>query len=200
MKLKISYSIISMWEKGDINGVIEALNGHWQKPNKYMQYGIEQHEKWEAEVKQTGCLPEVFGGQELVKPEVEKYRKIQVLDWLWLSGITDLQHGENGEYLVDYKTGKTVSDAYLRTMQAPIYKILFPEAKLFRYLCHNQYNGTITSSYLRLTDKLREEALEKVVTVACDIRATLEQMGMEDFDNVDKPLKDSELGIEAVGL
>jgi len=194
MKLKISYSVITIWLRGDINGVIEALNGHWSKPNEYMQYGIEKHKEWELEVIQTGRLPKVFGGNMEQEPlknfRVEQYKRVQLLDWLWLSGIIDLQEGENGEIITDYKTGRGRASSYVNSLQVPIYHILSPEAKIFRFLCYNQYDETVTSSFVHLTNKSMDIGIEKVVSIACDIRATLEQLGMGDFDNVTKKQKE----------
>lgn len=185
MKLKISYSIINLWQKGDVSGVIEALHGHWHEQTEAMLYGIEKHKEWELYTNRTNKLPEVFGNTELLKPKTEQYRKAQVMDWLWLSGVADLQYGENGEVIVDYKTGKTTASSYANSLQVGCYKVLFPEAKIFKFLCYNQHNGTTSSSIIKLTDTLYQEALDKIMTVGCDIRATLENMGMEDFDNVD---------------
>lgn len=186
MKLKLSYSVMNLWQRGDVSGVIEALNGVWHEPNDAMKFGIEKHKEWEEEVKATGCMPKVFGGKQLVKPITEKYYKVKLADWLWLSGIVDLEYGENGEFIVDYKTGKGSASAYTNSLQTGCYKILRPKAKHFIYKHYNQYEGKTTSSLIHLTDNLLTDSLDKVFSIACDIRATLENMGLEDFDNVNK--------------
>lgn len=187
MKLKLSYSVIRLWQEGKVSEAIEALHGHWQEPNQYMKYGIEKHKEWENETKVTGRIPEVFGGKEIENFYTEQYHKKQILDWLWLSGIIDLQYEDNGKVvLVDYKTGKGTANQYTNGLQAPLYKILVPEATMFRYLCYNQYENKVTSSFMHLSKATLDKALETLISVACDIRATLEQMGLEDFDNVNK--------------
>ena len=187
MRLKISYSIINLWLKGDISGVVEALNGHWQEPTEAMAYGLRKHKDWENYVNETKCLPMEFGGGELINPKTEQYRKLCVMDdWLWLSGIADLQYGNKGQVLVDYKTGKGSANQYANSLQVGCYKVLFPEAKYFKFLCYNQQEDKITTSIIRLTDNLYQEALDKIMTVGCDIRATLENLGMDDFDNVEQ--------------
>lgn len=186
MKLKLSYSVMNLWQRGDINGVIEALHGHWQEPSEAMKFGTMKHKEWEEEVKKTHCMPIVFGGKELVNPKTEKYYKEQLSDWLWLSGIVDLEYGENGEFIVDYKTGKGSASAYVNSLQAGCYKILRPKAKVFTYKHYNQYEEKTSSSIIHLTDNLLTESLDKVFSIACDIRATLESQGLEDFDNVNK--------------
>lgn len=185
MRLKLSYSLINLWQRGDTNGVIEALHGHWQEPNEAMKFGIQKHKEWENEVNATGCMPEVFGGKELENPKTEQYYKEQLADWLWLSGVVDLEYGKNGENIVDYKTGKGGAGAYANSLQAGCYSLLRPNAKRFTFKHFNQYDGKTSSSVVFLTDALRAESFDKIFSIACDIRATLETLGFEDFDNVD---------------
>jgi hypothetical protein len=185
MRLKISYSLIRLWERGDINALIEALNGIWQEPSPAMEYGTMKHKEWEDEVNRTGCMPEIFGGQKLVNPKTEQYYKVQLTDWLWLSGVIDLEYGAEGENLVDYKTGQGNANAYSDSLQAGCYKILRPKAKRFTYKHFNQYENKTSSSIVYLTDKLLLDSLDKVISVGCDIVNTLENLGYADFDNLD---------------
>jgi len=195
MKLKISSSIITMWLQGRQSEAIEALMGVWHEPNEFMKFGIQMHEEWEKEVIETQSLPTVFGGKPLIKPQTEVYKKIEVLDWLWLSGITDLIYGENGEYIVDYKTGKGTAVSYTGSIQSGCYAVLHPNAVKFTYMCFNQYSDKVTMANVLLSDGYRQTALDKIVSVGVDIRNTLENMGYEGFNNVDKPLKPSEIGV-----
>ena len=57
MRLKLSYSLISLWQRGDMNAVVEALFGVWQPPTDAMNFGTQKHKEWEEEVKRTGCMP-----------------------------------------------------------------------------------------------------------------------------------------------
>lgn len=187
MRLKVSYSLINLWQRGDYQGVWDALHGKWKPATPQMEFGTKMHKEWEEEVKRTQHLPKIFGGNELVKPITEKYHLVQVYDWLWLSGIIDLQYGENGETIVDYKTGRGNANSYMNSLQVGCYKILQPKAKQFRFLCWNQYDDKVTTSQIWLTDKLMEEAINQVFTVGCDIRAMLEAQGVgDDFDNINK--------------
>lgn len=184
-----------MWLQGRQPEAIEALMGHWQEPNEFMKFGIQMHSEWEKEVKETQCLPTVFGGKPLIKPQTEVYKKIEILDWLWLSGIVDLIHGENGEFIVDYKTGKGTANSYTGSIQSGCYAVLHPDATKFTYMCFNQYADKVTVANVLLSDNYRQTALDKIVTVGADIRNTLENLGYEGFNNVDKPLKSSEIGV-----
>lgn len=189
MKLKLSHSIMAMWERGDTDGALAALQGVYMPPNEYMKFGIAMHKEWEREVKETNCLPAVFGGRQLVNPQTEVYKVVQLLDWLWLSGIVDLKEEWT---LYDYKTGKGSASSYTNSLQSGCYKILHPEATVFRFLCWNQYTNKVSTSMVHLTEGMMQRSLDHVVTIACDIRAALENMGKEDFDNVGRALKDSE--------
>lgn len=192
MRLKLSYSLISLWQRGDMNAVVEALFGVWQPPTDAMNFGTQKHKEWEEEVKRTGCMPEVFGGQKLINPKTEQYYKVQLADWLWLSGVIDLEYGENGENIVDYKTGHGNANGYAGSIQAGCYKILRPNAKRFTFKHYNQYENETSSSVIYLTDKLLADSIDKVFSAACDIRNTLENLGYGDFDNVDKSSRKKE--------
>ena len=168
--------------------MIEALNGIWREPTPAMQYGIDKHKEWENYVNETSHLPTEFGGEYVELPITEQYRKICLVDdWLWLCGMADLQYGKNGEYIIDYKTGRGSANQYANSLQVGCYKVLFPEAKIFKFLHYNQHEGgKVTMSMIRLTQNVYDDAIDKILTIGCDIRAMLEQMGMEDFDNVNR--------------
>lgn len=179
MNIRLSYSVMNRWLTGDYDGAIEALQGNWGEPNRFMEEGLRYHKEWEEEVKKTGRLPSIFGGQEIDNPHTEVWGEKKVLDWLTIVGKVDLIYGDKQEILVDYKTGSSTASAYGSSLQHKVYKILFPEAKYFDYLHYNQYTRTVSMIRVHLTDKILEDGLNTIVTVGCDIRATLENMGIE---------------------
>lgn len=188
MRLKLSFSIINAWYHGDKDGAIDMLMGKWREPTEAMQFGTFMHKQWENEVNETGCLPKVFGGAKIEQPLTETYYKKQILDWLWLSGVIDLQYQtpDGDLVLVDYKTGNGNANQYTQSLQAGIYGILQPDAKLFIFKHYNQYEDKTTSSIIRLGGDVIIETLNVVTEIAYDIVDELIKRGMSDFDNVDK--------------
>lgn len=178
MNIKLSYSLISWWLAGDYEGVFKALNGDWGETSEAAQYGIDKHKEWEQEVRNTGCLPKVFGGEPLERWGTELTRELELTDWLKLKGRVDLCHFVDGEmHLVDFKTGRTPLATYANGIQHKIYKVLFPEAQVFDYMQFNQHTQEVDFQRVHLSPKMYEEAVDLIITVGCDIRATLENMG-----------------------
>ena len=175
-KLKLSASVINLWQRGDKQGVYDALHGIWRPSTPQMEYGTQKHKEWEEEVNRTGCLPEIFGGEKIINPITEHYYRKEIMDWLWLSGIVDLEFGENGEVIVDYKTGKGTANSYANSFQVACYALLRPQAKMFRFYAYNQYEDKVTSSVIHLNDRKRVDWQDDLFSIACDIRAWLEDI------------------------
>lgn len=185
--MKVSYSILNMWQQGRYDDAIAAYQGIWIPPTDQMKAGTEYHQAWENEVNASHKLPKVFGAAKLTKPIAEGYYKVQILDWLWVSGMLDCEdEAELTGY--EYKTGKSNAGAYARTYQHKVYKVLRPHLKWFEYHAFNQYTDVATMERIHLTQKLYEDGLEWITSNACDLRATLEQMGIDTHnENVTSP-------------
>lgn len=185
MRLKLSFSTVNMWLNGDVDGALSALMGEYREPTEAMRFGTQMHKRWELEVNETGCLPQVFGGAPLVEPVTEEYSRVQLSDWLCLSGVIDLQYkNANGDLvLVDYKTGNSNANHYANSLQVGCYKLLKPEAKMFIFKHFNQYTGETTSSIVHLTETLERKTVETIYNVAYEIVDELIKRGMSDFDN-----------------
>ena len=173
-KLRLSHSIMWLWHKGDYQDAIDAIHGKWREPNQYMIDGSRYHKEWENEIKETGKMPAIFGGMELNNPKPEIKIEKQVLDWLTVVGVLDLLDLPVG---YDWKTGSGTAADSARGFQHKVYKVLVPEMTRFEYHAYNQYTNTKTVEIVHLTDKTLEDGLEWIITIACDIRATLEQAG-----------------------
>ena len=175
-KLRLSHSIMSLWHKGEYADAIEAMKGNWRAPNQYMKAGIEFHEQWEKEIEATGKMPAVFGGGQMKDPKTEVKIVRDINDWLVVSGVIDAVDLPRG---FEWKTGRSNASSYANGFQHKVYKVLEPRLKLMEFRAHNQYTGENTVELVHLTDKTFDDGLEWIITIACDIRATIEQMGLE---------------------
>jgi len=172
-RLKLTASIVGLWARGDRQGVINALHGVYNPPTEAMVFGTQKHKEWENEVNETGCLPAIFGGDKIVSPKTEQYYTREINEWLKISGVLDLQYGKNGEVIVDYKTGggKSSASQYASSLQVGFYALLCPEAKMFKFLHYNRATDKITSATIHLTPARREQYLDEIMSIACDIRS-----------------------------
>lgn len=184
-KMRVSYSILSAWDRGDWDRAIAPFVGREMEANEFMARGKRWHKRWEKESRKTGKIPAVFGDEVLVEAQIEgdSRRVRQINDWLELSGVLDridkpvwLKTGKRG---IDYKLSKQNAVAWANSKQGACYKILYPELSVFEFHCHNPYLAkddpdNTTMSIVHLTDKVLEEGLEWVLTTASDLRAYLE--------------------------
>lgn len=180
--IRVSYSILSSWARGDIERAVAPYAGIEIEPTKAMEYGKKKHADWEKETKRTGRLPRRFGGRKLSSPKLElstkKVRKLT--DWCYLSGVLDVLDGDTA---IDYKTGKTPASEYMSSRQHECYQILYPNITRFEYHCCNQHlrrkdDGYITMSIVYLTKNTMREGLEWVLTMAAELREYLINNGL----------------------
>ena len=105
--IRVSYSILNSWAKGDIDRAVAPYAGIEIEPTEAMEYGKKKHEAWEKEARRFGRLPRRFGGRKLISPQFElntkKIRKLN--DWCYLSGVLDVL---DGDVAIDYKTGNII--------------------------------------------------------------------------------------------
>ena len=182
--IRVSYSILSAWAKGDIDRAVAPYAGIEIEPTEAMKYGKKKHEAWEKEARRYGRLPRRFGGRKLISPQFElntkKIRKLN--DWCYLSGVLDVL---DGDVAIDYKTGKTPAGEYLNSYQHECYQILYPNIKRFEYHCCNQHlhrkdDGYITVSVANLNKQTLKHGIEWVLTMAAELREYLINNGYGD--------------------
>lgn len=182
--IRVSYSILNSWAKGDIDRAVAPYAGVEIEPTEAMEYGKKKHAAWEKETLRTGRLPRRFGGRKLVSPKLElstkRVRKIN--DWCYLSGVLDVLDGDTA---IDYKTGKTPASDYLNSRQHECYQILYPNIKRLEYHCCNHHlrrkdDGYITVAVAYLNKKTLRDGIEWVLTNAAELREYLINNGMGD--------------------
>lgn len=172
--MRVSYSILSNWARGNYEDAVNTYLGHYPAATPAMEAGKYWHKKWERDGRQTGCLPEIFGGRKLDSPkfELDTKKVIMLADWIQLVGVFDVLEPGIG---TDYKSGSSPSSAYANGFQHKVLQILEPSLKRFDYHGFNQYTNEVTMSVCHLTQKTLEEGIEYVITHASDMRSYLEQ-------------------------
>lgn len=176
-KYRFSYSILSKWESGNW---WEAVAMYYKIPiestTTFMEEGKKWHKQWEEEVKETGCLPKVFGDKKLNNPETEKKIEHEITENITLVGVLDLIDGDE---FTDYKSGKTGASSYLSKHQLHTYLLL---ANLSGYnirrgfiRSYNQYENKAECAMMWFTPTAKEEAINWVIDNAMEMISFIEE-------------------------
>ena len=177
-KIKVSYTILNAWSQGKYEDAIKYLYKIDVVQTPQMKAGSEWHKKWETEIQATGKLPELFGGKQLIKPSPEQYIKVDVNEWLILSGKIDCYDKPT---IYEFKTGRQTSEDIVRSKQVGVYGVLSTLNKQYvdraEIYCYNQYlqNDNKSMSIVHITDKVLEDSLNWIQTIAGDIKNYIEQ-------------------------
>ena len=182
--IRVSYSILSAWESGDIDRAIAPYTGVEIEPNDAMEFGKKMHGIWERYGKKHKAIPKIFGGRKLEAPEVELATKRvrKLTDWCVISGVLDVKDGTTG---IDWKTGKATASDYTNSKQSEVYQVLYPELKRFEFYCKNQHihhtdKNHITVGIVYLNRKTLEDGLNWILTMAAELREFLINNGYGD--------------------
>ena len=169
--MRMSFSIYNNYISGLEDEAFRAIRGLKNTPSAAMERGKEWHSKWEEESKETGKVPKVFK-LDIDVQEIEIKKTHELESWLVLSGVADALTEDS---VIDYKTSasKTATD-FINSGQLEIYCFLF-DKKIGEILCYNHEDGSVSRARKHVSYKSINETLEKVSSVACEIRDKLEQ-------------------------
>lgn len=176
-KFKFSYTTLRAWEQGNYEDAIKYFYRLPVERSRAMIEGGEYHERWEREIQNTKKLPVVFGSKQLVNPSPEQYIKVQVSDWLILSGKIDCYDKPT---IYEFKTGKANSEEIARSKQPGVYAVLSTlnrqYASIAEIHCFNQHLNADNKSMsiVHLTDKVLQDSLNWIETLASDMRHYIE--------------------------
>ena len=167
--IKLSYSILDAWARGDYERAVSYYLGDPIPPTDAMKLGAMKHKQWERHTKSFGTLHDDFDGGKLQRPITEKkYEKIIPLsdDYrILIRGVVDLEHIEDNVVVIeDYKCGKTPASDYVDGFQLSYYKLLRPRAERGVYRCFNPYTEEVTKGIRFLDERDAREALEHIIT------------------------------------
>lgn len=171
--LRVSWSLLEAWARGDQQAVISRLNGLSWASNEAMEIGRKAHEV----VSQNGILHNEIKADALyekVNEAGENSNKfvVELADWLTLSGIPDIKIPST-KTIIDAKTGNRKSFRY-KPMQLYIY------AYALEKLGESYNRGIILKidrlglnpldySVFKITDTKKQMAEDFIFTYATDI-------------------------------
>ena len=169
--VKLSYSILSQWEKHRFEDAIASYLGKGFPATPYMELGKVKHQQWADYTQKYRKLHPELGGYDLYNPIVEqKYEKLlpfsEDIQILW-RGVIDLE--DDRGILVDYKCGKSKIGQYIDGWQLDSYKLLRPKAISGQYICFNPYTKAKEVGHKFLHESNAENALEKIITLGGEL-------------------------------
>jgi len=127
-KLRISYSLLKLWEAGRIEDML-AYYKHLETPTTHY---MEEGKAWdklltESIINKKELLPE-FGGDKLNNPQPQLKLECKYDDNVTLVGVLDCYDSPT---LYEFKAGSSADSAdYSNQMQIPLYLLLLEENKM----------------------------------------------------------------------
>ena len=119
-RLRLSYTMLSLAEKGQWADLINMLNRVPKEPTPAMIDGSRIHKEIEEHIMKFNTFPEWLFSGGLVLPKVEEKAVITYNDLYDISGIFDCVDDAT-KTLYEFKTGTQSSTDWARTHQIPMY-------------------------------------------------------------------------------
>lgn len=177
-KIKVSYSILNAWASGKYEDAIKYFFRLPVPASPAMIEGRDYHKRWEEEITKNKKLPDIFGSKQLINPQPEQYIKVDISDWLILSGKIDCYDKPT---IYEFKTGRQTSQDIVRSKQVGVYGVLATLNKQYvdraEIYCFNQHRkvDNKSMSIVKITDKLLEDSFNWIETVAGEMRNYIDQ-------------------------
>lgn len=180
-KIRLSYSFLSLWERGDIDGAISTYY-HLDRPtSKAMEDGKRIHEEIADHITEVGQLPDWLIPFELKLPEPEKEVVVSYNDLFDLKCYMDC-YDPVRKVLLEFKTGKTDSLAWTRTWQLPIYFLIAEIEKIpidyALLIHHNQHTKENDFTVVHNAPIHREYARNIIDSIGNEIWSYFDQNGL----------------------
>lgn len=179
-KIRLSHSLISLWEKGDVDGAVRCYFHLDQKGTRQMEEGKKFHQEISEHLNKFNCLPEYmqFNGK-FITPKSEHEVVVSYNKLFDLKGVFDCLDEPK---LYEFKTGISNALEWTRTAQIPLYLLIcqlagvkVDTAYLLRY---NQYQKKTDLAIVHNNSKIIDYAANIVDTVGPDIYAYFEREGL----------------------
>lgn len=166
---RLSFSILDKVRLGYIDEAIAMFNRQPLPSTPAMELGKKYHKLWEKQIKATGRIPEMLGGEELtegwsIEKKLVKRFKLgdNIVEFV---GVYD-NYEPNAAIptMRDWKMSKSSATVYSKSYQHSCYKVLVPEAQLFEYRVKHPFADLLTIARIHLTAEQRERGLEFIRT------------------------------------
>lgn len=166
---RLSYSILEKVRAGYIDEAINMFNRVPLPSTPAMELGKKYHALWEKQIKATGRIPEMLGGEVLTEGfsvEVKLVKKFRLGDnIIEFVGVYDCYEPNAPEpVLRDWKMTKGSASTYASGYQHCCYKVLVPDAVKFEYRCKHPFIDSLQTAIIHLTPETRQRGLDYIQT------------------------------------
>ena len=179
-KIRLSHSLISLWEKGDIQGAIDCYFHVDRVGNKAMEEGKKYHEEFAKSIDEKKALPDYVDFS--VKFNAPKTEEIVVVPYNEICDIKGILDCVDKPVLYEWKTGGADSLEWARTHQLPLYFLICELAGIkidYAYLVHyNQHKNTTDFVIVHNTPKKIETAKNLIDSVSHEIWEYFNEQGL----------------------
>lgn len=166
---RLSFSILDKVRLGYIDEAINMFNRVPLPATPAMELGKKYHKLWEKQIKATGHIPEMLGGEKLadgwtIEKKLVKRFKLgeNIVEFV---GVYDnYEPGAAVPTMRDWKMSKSSATVYTQSYQHSVYKVLVPEAELFEYRVKHPFIDQLTIARIHLTAQQRERGLNFIQT------------------------------------
>lgn len=166
MKIRVSYTIVKLWEQGRVQELADMVMGKKKEKNADMIRGIAFDLAVQEAVKKERRLPDELGGLRLVNPCVQKKVVVSYNDMADLVGVFDIY---DTPIIYEIKNSKFSSGDFLNDYQLDFYLLLshlsnleVEKAILYRY---DYKKETYDKSILYNNKRSIQEMTERIDSV-----------------------------------
>lgn len=169
-KLRISYTLLSLWARGKTDEAITAYFHIIKPTSPQVKEGKDKHEEIAKIVRDTGQFPSWLSSIKLHKPLPEHEIIVPYNNFFDIKAIVDCLDSPS---LFEYKTGISDSLKWANKLQVPFYFLVCELAHIpvdKAYLLHfNQYTQNSDWTLIWNNKKAREKAKNLIDTIAPEI-------------------------------
>lgn len=177
-KLRVSYSLLSMWERGQIDRAIATYFHAPMKATEPMKQGRTLHNEIEKHINKNKKLPDWLPKLQLYNPKPEEKLIVEYSDEFDISVVIDCLDEPN---MFEWKTGVTDSLTCANTKQIPFYFLACELAGVpvkKAYLVHyNQHEKTKDWTIIWNNKTARENARNYIDSIAPEIQSYFLEAG-----------------------
>jgi len=178
-KLRLSYTLMNLWQMGKVDEAISYYFKLERKTTEAMEQGIVVDRLIKQTIEKERRLPDFMGGVKLINPKPQLKIEISYNDYFDLVGVIDCY--DEGR-MFEFKTGKLTSMDYLKSYQTKLYSLLlteknYPLKEIF-VIRFNQKENKSDWSKMFFREEINEQARNFIDSIAPEIYQFFKQKGL----------------------
>lgn len=170
MKIKLSYTVLRLWEQSKIKDLTDFLKGKEIEKNEDMERGYNFDLMVQATVEKEKRLPDEIGGLRLNNPQIQKRVVVPYNELADLVGVYDVY---DEPVIYEIKSSKFTSGDFLNDYQLDFYLLLaqlsglkVEKAILYR---HNYLDNDYDKSILYFNERSIKEIRNRIDSLLPEI-------------------------------